>query len=206
MQTRRSSIRVIMGCAVWCIATAGSAAAEDGPTLYAQLCATCHDAGLDRAPTREALQTMSPERVLAALESGPMLSMASGRTGVERRAIAEYVTGKTFAQTFSAKPSPQAMCRTTAGGDFSNPLSGPAWNGWGVNTANTRYQDGPTAGITATDVPRLQLKWSFGFLGELSVDAQPTIAGGRLFVGTQSGAVYALSASTGCVHSARRWS
>jgi hypothetical protein len=31
--------------------------------------------------------------VLTAMESGPMLSMAAGRTGVERRAIAEFVTG-----------------------------------------------------------------------------------------------------------------
>ena len=33
------------------------------------------------------------------------------------------------------------MCRATDG-DFANPLAGPRWNGWGVNTANTRYQDG----------------------------------------------------------------
>ena len=56
------------------------------------------------------------------------------------------------------------------------------------------------AGLTAADVPKLKLKWAFGFPGELSADAQPTIAGGRVFVGTQSGKVYALSAATGCVH------
>ena len=56
------------------------------------------------------------------------------------------------------------------------------------------------AGFTAADVPRLQLKWAFGFPGELSADAQPTVAGGRVFVGTQSGTVYSLSAATGCVH------
>ena len=43
-----------------------------------------------------------------------MLSMAAGRTGVERRAIAEYVTGKPFAQAFSTTPSPQAMCKPGA--------------------------------------------------------------------------------------------
>jgi polyvinyl alcohol dehydrogenase (cytochrome) len=54
--------------------------------------------------------------------------------------------------------------------------------------------------LSAADVPRLQLKWAFGFPGELSIDSQPTIAGSRLFLGTQSGAVYSLSAATGCVH------
>jgi len=142
---------------------------------------------------------MSPEQVLSAMESGIMLSMASGRTGVERRAIAEFVTGKSFNQPLNTTPPAQSMCRPAAG-DFTNPLAGPVWNGWGVNTSNTRYQDQKMSGFAATDVPRLKLKWAFGFPGELSADAQPTIAGGRVFVGSQSGTVYALSAATGCVH------
>jgi polyvinyl alcohol dehydrogenase (cytochrome) len=176
-----------------------AAAAEDAATLYSQLCASCHETGLNRAPTRDALRQMTPERVLTALESGVMLSMASGRTGVERRAIAEFVTGKTFGTPFSNRPSPQAMCRDTPG-EFANPFAGPMWNGWGVNTQNTRYQDQRNAGLTAADVPKLKVKWAFGFPGELSVDGQPSMAGGRVFVGTQSGMVYALSAATGCVH------
>ena len=182
-----------------CAASSSALAQGDGPDLYKQLCASCHDAGIGRAPARDVLQQMTPERVLTALESGAMLSMASGRTGVERRAIAEFVTGKPFADAFSTRPSPQAMCRTAAG-EFANPLAGPAWNGWGVNTRNTRYQDAAAAGLTAADVPKLKVKWAFGFPGELSADAQPAIAGGRVFVGTQSGTVYALSAATGCVH------
>jgi polyvinyl alcohol dehydrogenase (cytochrome) len=173
--------------------------AEDGPSLFKQLCSSCHDAGLDRAPDREALRAMTPERVLAALESGVMLSMASGRTGVERRAIAEFVTGKSFTEALNTAPSPQAMCRASEGG-FADPLAGPRWNGWGVTTSNTRYQDATMAGFTAADVPRLKLKWAFGFPGELSSDSQPTVVGGRVFVGTQAGGVYSLSAATGCVH------
>src|SRR5439155_395996 len=81
-----------------------------------------------------------------------------------------------------------------------NALAGPAWNGWGVNASNTRYQDGAAAGFTAAQVPRLKLKWAFGFPGDVAADAQPTVVGGRVFVGSQSGNVYALSASTGCIH------
>jgi polyvinyl alcohol dehydrogenase (cytochrome) len=193
----RSSI--VVACCLLFIAVASPAAAEDGPTLYKQLCASCHDTGVARAPTRDVLQAMTPERVLTAMESGPMLSMASGRTGVERRAIAEFVTGKTFAAAFTTKPNPEAMCRVEAG-EFATPLNGPRWNGWGANTQNTRFQDGTMAGLNAGDVPKLKLKWAFGFPGELSADGQPSMAGGRVFVGTQSGMVYALSAATGCVH------
>jgi len=188
---------IALGCLI--LLPTVPASADDGPTLYKQLCATCHDSGVARAPTKDVLQAMTPERVLTAMESGAMLSMASGRTGVERRAIAEFVTGKTFSGPLDLRPSPEAMCRATPG-EFANPLNGPLWNGWGVNTQNTRYQDRAAAGLTATDVPKLKVKWAFGFPGELSADASPSIAGGRVFVGTQSGVVYALSAATGCVH------
>ena len=198
MRTHTRSSIVAIGCLVL-VAAAGSASADDAPTLYKQLCATCHDAGVGRAPTKDVLQAMTPERVLAAMESGPMLSMAAGRTGVERRAIAEFVTGKSFSAPLDLAPSPQAICRATPG-EFANPLAGPAWNGWGVNTQNTRYQDRANAGLAAADVPKLKVKWAFGFPGELSADGQPSMAGGRVFVGTQSGTVYALSAATGCVH------
>ncbi|PYQ69537.1 MAG: hypothetical protein DMG01_29045, partial [Acidobacteria bacterium] len=49
-------------------------------------------------------------------------------------------------------------------------------------------------------MPRLKLKWAFGFAGDVAADAQPTIVGARVFVGSQSGNVYALDAATGCIH------
>jgi mono/diheme cytochrome c family protein len=52
-------------------AAGSSALAQDGPALYKQLCASCHDAGRGRAPARDGLQQMTSERVVAALESGP---------------------------------------------------------------------------------------------------------------------------------------
>jgi polyvinyl alcohol dehydrogenase (cytochrome) len=44
------------------------------------------------------------------------------------------------------------------------------------------------------------VKWAFALPGELSASGQPVIAGGRVFVGSPNGYVYALNAEKGCVH------
>src|SRR5947208_7995972 len=77
--------------------------AQDGAGLYKSLCASCHD-------SRKDLQRMSPERVLAAMETGSMISMASGRTTADRRGIAQFITAKSFARPLVTTPSRQAMC------------------------------------------------------------------------------------------------
>jgi hypothetical protein len=48
--------------------------AQDGAALYKKNCALCHDARVEHVPNRETLKAMSPERVLAAMESGAMIS------------------------------------------------------------------------------------------------------------------------------------
>jgi cbb3-type cytochrome c oxidase subunit III len=108
------------------------AAAQDGATLYKQNCAACHDGGMDRAPSRDALKAMSADRVLAAMETGAMISMASRRTAAERRAIAEFVSGQALRGVLVTKPARQAMC-APAGGAF-DPASGPAWNACGMGS------------------------------------------------------------------------
>jgi polyvinyl alcohol dehydrogenase (cytochrome) len=170
---------------------------QNGEQPYKENCASCHDAGADRAPSRDAFRAMSPEAVLAAMETGPMVTMASRSSTSERRAIAEFVTGKSFAKTLDPKPSSAARCPSP--GSF-NPSAGPTWNGWGVDAGNTRFQGRATAGFAAADVGRLKVKWAFAFPGDQSAYAQPAVAGGRVFVGSPAGIVYSLSASTGCVH------
>ena len=182
---------------VW-FAGAGLLSAQDGAAFYKQGCATCHDGGMDRAPNREAFRQMAPATVLAAMETGPMISMAVRFSLPQRRMIAEYLTGKSFSDPIPTVASPQAMCEG-APGTFTLPASGPVWNGWGGNAANTRFQSAAAAGFTAADVPRLKLKWAFGFPGELTRMGAPILAGGRLFVGSAEGKVVSLDAKTGCV-------
>jgi polyvinyl alcohol dehydrogenase (cytochrome) len=106
----------------------GSAAAPDGADLYKRSCAQCHDAGVGRAPNRDQFRSMTPDRVVAAMETGSMITMATNRTPAERRAIAEFLTGQTFATAFSSTPAPRAMC--TGSNTAFDPGPDPAWNGW----------------------------------------------------------------------------
>src|SRR5580704_9612612 len=172
--------------------------AQDGVALYKKNCALCHDASAERVPSRDTLKAMSPERVLAVMESGVMITMASHLSSLERRAIAEFVTGKSLGHALQLAPLPRAMC-AGAPGAFSESPTGTQWNAWGANIANTRYTDA-AAGFAAAELPRLKLKWAFGFPGDNGESAQPTTAGGHVFVGSQGGKVYSLSAETGCVY------
>lgn len=174
--------------------------AQDGAALYKSTCAACHDAGVERAPSSEALKALSPEQALAAMETGAMSTMASRLTAEQRRAVAEFVTGKHFGQPLETNPSKQAMC-ADGHGDFADPQTKPLWNGWGVDLSNTRFQDASSAGLTAADLPRLKLKWAFGFPGDIAAFAQPTIISGRVFVGSLGSRIYSLDATTGCI----RW-
>lgn len=166
-------------------------------SLFDQNCAMCHGAQpATGAPDRDTLQKMTPEAVYKAMTSGPMRAQAAALNEGAKRSIAEFLTGGklNLAQFADAKQMPnqcKAGARLTA--------SGPAWNGWGADTSNSRFQSA-TAGITAAQAPQLKLKWAFGFPGASSVFGQPSVTGGRVFLGVDTGFVYSLDAATGCVH------
>jgi len=170
------------------------AADPDGAALYQARCAACHDSGIadSRIPKREQIAARSPEAVTAALFDGAMIGQASGLTIDEGRAIARFVTGKEFSV---ASDVPMAKCEAP-GKKIS--LAPGDWNGWSVEHDNARYQ--PKPGLNATEIPRLKLKWAFGFPGDNRAYSQPTVVGGRVFVGSMGGSVYSLDASTGCVY------
>lgn len=78
--------------------------------------------------------------------------------------------------------------------------SQPMWNGWGNDLMSSRFQDEKHAGLTAADVPRLALKWAFGFAGTGTASGQPAVAAGRVFVGSTNTQFYALDLKTGCTY------
>src|SRR5687768_11477054 len=115
----------------------------DAPGLYKRLCASCHDTGLNRAPQRDALLTMTAERVLTSMETGTMVTMANNRTAAERRALAEFLAGKRLGTALNTTPPASAMCGTRAAS--FEPASAPRWTAWGGTSTNTRFQDAQAA-------------------------------------------------------------
>ncbi|HTC38087.1 MAG TPA: PQQ-binding-like beta-propeller repeat protein, partial [Steroidobacteraceae bacterium] len=127
--------------------------------------------------------------------TGAMRVQGATLSGPERRAIAEYLGGTTLA----GDPTGASRGRCETHSPFL--MSGPSWNGWGATPENRREQSAVAAGLDATLLPRLKLKWAFGFPDATSAWAQPTVVGGWLFTGSQNGSVYALDAKSGCI----RW-
>jgi polyvinyl alcohol dehydrogenase (cytochrome) len=170
--------------------------AQDGAALYKQHCSRCHDGGVARAPQTAALKLMSPENVQFALISGAMQAQGGPLTRAEIHAVSEFVTGKTIAvQAFDKS----AYC-SAPGPSLNDALNQPHWSGWGVDLANRRFQPAAMAQLAGTDVPKLKLKWAFGFPGDVRAYAQPAVVGGRLFVGSQGRRVYSLDARSGCIY------
>src|SRR5580698_9524044 len=83
---------------------------------------------------------------------------------------------------------------------MSDPATLPRWSGWGNGLENTRFQDKAAGGLTAADLPHLKLKWAFGYANVPAARTQPAFAGGRLFVASDNGAVYALDPASGCTY------
>ncbi|HUE21598.1 MAG TPA: PQQ-binding-like beta-propeller repeat protein [Bryobacteraceae bacterium] len=190
----RVSILVLASCAA---ALAQTDTPIDGDAVYRKHCALCHDKGVGRAPQLLTLSQYTPERVLAALTTGKMAEQGKALTPAESRSVAMFVTGgKAFGAEEAAK---QGACAEPAAA-FDKPFSGPYWNGWGVDLSNRRMQPAAMAGLRADKVPQLKLKWAFGFPGGGRAFAQPTVAGGRIFAGSDSGKVYSLDAATGCIY------
>jgi polyvinyl alcohol dehydrogenase (cytochrome) len=101
--------------------------------------------------------------------------------------------------------APSTFAQSDPGACSSNPaLTDPAaglhWNGWGAGISNTRFQPANQARLSAADVPKLKLKWAYGVANVTQSRSQPAIAGGRLFMASDSGVVFALDPKSGCTY------
>ena len=181
---------------------AEAASPPNGETLFNANCARCHDRALPRMPSRAGLKEKDARDVFTTISAGVMAPYTRQLSHDERRAVAEYAAGKSlgdFATGAAAIPK-AAYCSGKAAAALGQLDQG--WNGWGGSGLdNTRFQTADRAGLKASQVPKLKMKWAFGVPGVSTMSGQPVVADGRVFFGTFSGLVLALDAKTGCA----RW-
>ncbi len=191
---RRTALLLVMILALF----AQVLSAQDGAAIYKERCASCHDAPEGRVPAISAIKAMSGEAIYMALTSGVMRTQGEGLSPAQLFALVGYIapTGAANAPSLARSCSGDSLSVAA----LKSALNAPRWNGWSTSATNSRFQDAASAGLTASSVPALKLKWAFN-LGNVTIArSQPTIVGGIVYIATVTGAVYALDAATGCTH------
>ena len=170
-----------------------------GEKHFEQLCASCHNGSFPEAPGVEALKLYAPERIVEALDSGIMSVQGLPLSIPEMRQVAQYLTGKSV-----DAPTTQTVQFTCESASSDEPaaasrIAGNGWRGWGGAPGNQRFQNHEKR-LNTSSVGELDLDWAFAFPQTTRVRSQPTVIDGVIYIGSQSGAVYAIDADIGCVH------
>jgi polyvinyl alcohol dehydrogenase (cytochrome) len=194
-----SSLSTLLFACSTALAQAPQPAADAaGPVLFANECASCHTtADNARAPSLAMMRGLQTAAVVTAMETGKMAVQGERLNAEQKIRVAEFVTGRPLV---TGEVRQNSLCATQA--SIATAMQNYSWNGWGADDHNTRFQPTAAAGMTAGEVPKLQLAWAFGFENALAARTQPAVIGNWLFTGAETGEVYALDAVSGCT----RWS
>ncbi len=168
-----------------------------GGALYAQHCAACHDGNMVRAPQRYVLENVSPSTLLAAMIDGPMREVAVDLSLEQKTAVAEYIAERKITETNTAEAG--VACEGAAN-EFDLSQT-PVFQHWGLEAGASHYLSPSVARVTGKNIASLTLDWAFAYPDATRARSQPAFGAGALFVGSQSGLVYAFDMETGCT----RW-
>ena len=164
---------------------------QEGESLYTERCAKCHESGVPRAANREALRRLSPDAIRLALTTGSMRTQGAELTPAQ---IDSSLACLGLRPWTAASASGDNACAASPASSFANALDARGGTGGAPTCRSTDSSRQTMAQLPANQVPRLKLKWAFGFPGVNRAFAQPTVVGGRVFVGSATGMVYSLNA------------
>ncbi|GAB3335554.1 PQQ-binding-like beta-propeller repeat protein [Larkinella ripae] len=163
-----------------------------GSQVYASTCNVCHKEGAAvKAPSQVALGIMTPRAILSALETGKMRIQASQLSDEQRKAVAQFLTGKVLKESAMPKEAFTA---------FALPVRKTGLvqhSGWGGDLAGTGFRSDKQTAITPRNVGSLKLKWAFAFPEATQMRSKPALVGDWLIVGSQFGEVVALHRKSG---------
>jgi len=158
--------------------------------LYDKSCASCHQQparGLTARPNRDTLRQFSPEMIVTSLTTGRMTQQGYALSETERRESRRRAPDPAAPSGRRTPIAESARLHDTRSRDVRSNEGLETGTAGGGTVANTRYVSPRTrAGITAPLVPRLKLKWAFGFSRcHRGFAAQPVVVAGRLFVSSE---------------------
>ncbi len=182
-------------------AAPGPLGMENGLTFFQTRCMSCHQENSSaKAPSARTIRQRTPEQIYAVVSKPSRPEHDQGLTDPQKRRLSEFMGGYRQIGSVEAGNPKNFPNACASNPPMTDPYSGPYWSGWGADIQNTRFQRAEAAGMTKADVPKLKLKWAFGYPLGISAYSPPAIASGRVFVGTDIGWVYSLDAKTGCYY------
>ncbi len=163
---------------------------------YQQYCAQCHEGGVPKAPHSIVFQMIGTEALLKSMVDGVMTLQSQDMTEDEKLQLAEHLGGRSLV---SVSARPVIGCEPGNSPSDIEQVRGLA--DWGITPENSRFIPADTAGLEASDVPRLGLKWAFAYPGATRARSQPVVMGNTVYMGSQDGTIYALDIDSACA----RW-
>ena len=160
---------------------------EQGFLVYQKHCADCHQDARLRAPSLGAIKKMSENGIRQALTMGVMKEHSRNIDNVDFDKLLLFLSSQTNNTT------------ETQINECSEPFptqSEILWSNWGNGLYNQRVQ--AKSSLNPQNINQLELKWAFGFNDSIRIRSQPLVTEDTIYIGSQSGYVYALSLDTGC--------
>ncbi len=165
-----------------------------GLTVYNKSCAACHDnPGTTRAAALPAIKLLSPVRLREIIsEGGVMAPMAAGLSTQQKTDLIAWLTAGQQAASANwtdALKCPAARSKV----DISAPVGSA---GFGVDAAQTRNLSGAKAGLSKSDLTKLETAWAIA-LPNPGSGAGASVLGDTIFINAGQ-QLLALDAATGC--------
>lgn len=165
-----------------------------GRAVYNKTCAMCHDnPGATRAAAVSAIKLMAPARIREVIsEGGVMAPMASGLSAQEKTDLIAFLTyGQQQASADWASAFKCSADRLKV--DVAAPVVSA---GFGVDANQTRSLSAAKAGLSKSDLTKLEMAWAIA-LPNPGSGTGAAVLGDTIFIaGGQQ--VMALDAKTGC--------
>ena len=147
---------------------------ENGLTYFQTRCMSCHrENDSSKAPSARRIRQMTPEQIYAVVSKPSRPEHDQGLTDPQKRRMSEFMGGYRQIGSVEAGNPKNFPNACPSNPPMSDPYAGAFWSGWGADIENTRYQRTEAAGITKADVPKLKLKWAFGFPLGISAYSPP---------------------------------